>query len=150
MLKMAENSAEERRKRARVCEARSEKSAREREKAEKESKRAANEKKIERLKTARDSIQSQKNSAKAKRKKLEKYANGDEIGEWIGKEQTATVEGNVVGQYNTYIERIDDVVDALCNEITRLENENMQLSWDVLHIGSLINSLVNEIRTLCN
>ena len=71
---------------------------------------------IERLKTARDSIQSQKNSAKAKRKKLEKYANGDEIGEWIGKEQTATVysiEGNVVGQYNTYIERIDDVVDAL-------------------------------------
>ena len=93
------------------------------------------------------------NSAKAKRKKLEKYANGDEIGEWIGKEQTATVysiEGNVVGQYNTYIERIDDVVDALCNEITRLENENMQLSWDVLHIGSLINSLVNEIRTLCN
>ena len=51
MLKMAENSAEERRKRARVCEARSEKSAREREKAEKESKRAANEKKIERLKT---------------------------------------------------------------------------------------------------
>ena len=46
MLKMAENSAEERRKRARVCEARSEKSAREREKAEKESKRAANEKKI--------------------------------------------------------------------------------------------------------
>ena len=99
------------------------------------------------------SIQSQKNSAKAKRKKLEKYANGDEIGEWIGKEQTATVysiEGNVVGQYNTYIERIDDVVDALCNEITRLENENMQLSWDVLHIGSLINSLVNEIRTLCN
>ena len=137
---MAENSAEERRKRARVCEARSEKSAREREKAEKES-------------TARDSIQSQKNSAKAKRKKLEKYANGDEIGEWIGKEQTATVysiEGNVVGQYNTYIERIDDVVDALCNEITRLENENMQLSWDVLHIGSLINSLVNEIRTLCN
>ena len=60
MLKMAENSAEERRKRARVCEARSEKSAREREKAEKESKRAANEKKIERLKTARDSIQSQK------------------------------------------------------------------------------------------
>ena len=88
-----------------------------------------------------------------KKKKLEKYANGDEIGEWIGKEQTATVysiEGNVVGQYNTYIERIDDVVDALCNEITRLENENMQLSWDVLHIGSLINSLVNEIRTLCN
>ena len=153
MLKMAENSAEERRKRARVCEARSEKSAREREKAEKESKRAANEKKIERLKTARDSIQSQKNSPKAKRKKLEKYANGDEMGEWIGKEQTATVysiEGNVVGQYNTYIERIDDVVDALCNEITRLENENMQLSWDVLHIGSLINSLVNEIRTLCN
>ena len=59
-------------------------------------------------------------------------------------------QGNVVGQYNTYIERIDDVVDALCNEITRLENENMQLSWDVLHIGSLINSLVNEIRTLCN
>ena len=58
---MAENSAEERRKRARVCEARSEKSAREREKAEKESKRAANEKKIERKKTARDSIQSQKN-----------------------------------------------------------------------------------------
>ena len=104
-------------------------------------------------KRSKDSIQSQKNSAKAKRKKLEKYANGDEIGEWIGKEQTATVysiEGNVVGQYNTYIERIDDVVDALCNEITRLENENMQLSWDVLHIGSLINSLVNEIRTLCN
>lgn len=110
-------------------------------------------KKDRKIKTARDSIQSQKNSAKAKRKKLEKYANGDEIGEWIGKEQTATVysiEGNVVGQYNTYIERIDDVVDALCNEITRLENENMQLSWDVLHIGSLINSLVNEIRTLCN
>lgn len=64
--------------------------------------------------------------------------------------QYIVIEGNVVGQYNTYIERIDDVVDALCNEITRLENENMQLSWDVLHIGSLINSLVNEIRTLCN
>ena len=148
------NSAEERRKRARVCEARSEKSAREREKAEKESKRAANEKNDRKIKKRRETVSSRRKiSAKAKRKKLEKYANGDEIGEWIGKEQTATVysiEGNVVGQYNTYIERIDDVVDALCNEITRLENENMQLSWDVLHIGSLINSLVNEIRTLCN
>jgi len=104
---MAENSAEERRKRARVCEARSEKSAREREKAEKESKRAANEKKIERLKTARDSIQSQKNSAKAKRKKLEKYANGDEIGEWIGKEQTATVYSMILSiLVDTFISKI--------------------------------------------
>lgn len=60
------------------------------------------------------------------------------------------IDGDLVSYYKSYTDRLDDVVDAICDEITRLQNENMQLGWDILHIGSLINSLVNEIRTLCN
>ena len=154
MLKMAENSAEERRKRARLGEARNEKSSYEQRKAQKESKRNVNEKKIERLKSTKDSLQSLKKSAEEHHRSLKKYTDDNGIqDEWVGNKQkdiVSMIDGDLVSYYKSYTDRLDDVVDAICDEITRLQNENMQLGWDILHIGSLINSLVNEIRTLCN
>lgn len=57
---------------------------------------------------------------------------------------------NVVAAYKSYVKSIDVCLDSLCDEITRLENENSQLSWDILHLGSLINNLTNEIEKLFN
>ena len=56
----------------------------------------------------------------------------------------------IVPGYKTYVDRIDEVLDAVCDEITRLQNDNLSLNGDILGIVSAINSLINKIRTLCN
>lgn len=56
----------------------------------------------------------------------------------------------IVPEYKTYVDRIDEILDAVCDEITRLENDNYRLNGDILGLVSAINSLINKIRTLCN
>jgi len=41
-------------------------------------------------------------------------------------------------------------LDALCDEITRIENENYRLNGDILRLRSWINDLTNEIEKLFN
>lgn len=149
-----ETTSEERRRQRELSNARTQKSGYERDKAKKESICHQNNEKISRLKTVKAELEAQKKIAKARYKELENYAK-DELRceDWIGdKKERAVLEyqDTIVPWYKDYIDRVDEVLDAVCDEITRLQNQNMQLNGDILHLASLINSLVNQIRMLCN
>lgn len=141
-------------KEQRLQQAQSEKSSQENKRWQKQNQVSTNEEKIRRLKVVKTNLEYEKSNAKKNRENLKKYPEGTEnLGDWYGAMYSSiktTLENDVVAQYDGYVKRIDEALDSVCDEITRLQNENMQLEWDILHIGSLINSLINEIATLCN
>lgn len=115
---------------------------------------STNDDKIRRLDVVKKNLELQKSNAKNNHINLKSYSeNKSDMGDWSGAMNKRTIdifENDIVSQYGKYVDRIDDVLDFVCDEITRLQNENMQLEWDIFHIGSLINSLLNEIEKLCN
>jgi len=147
-------SSDEQRRQRELQNARSRKSGYERERADKESTCRQNREKISRLKTVKSNLETQKEIAESRYHSLKDYAeSGSQFTEWIGDKSTKAANefsSTIVPGYNTYVDRIDEILDAVCDEITRLENENMQLNGDILHLGSLINSLINTIEKLCN
>lgn len=147
-------SSEEQRRQRELQNARSQKSGYERERESKESTCRQNREKISRLKTVKSNLETQKAVAKGRYQSLKDYAqSGSQFTEWTGDKSTKTVNefnSTIVPGYDTYVDRIDEILDAVCDEITRLENENMQLNGDILYLGSLINSLINTIEKLCN
>lgn len=147
-------SSDEQRRQRELQNARSQKSGYERERAGKESICRQNREKISRLKTVKSNLETQKEIAESRYHSLKDYAEGgSQFTEWIGDKSTKTANefnSTIVPGYNIYVDRIDEILDAVCDEITRLENENMQLNGDILHLGSLINSLINTIEKLCN
>ncbi len=149
-----EQERREQERRAQLAAAESEKSQHENTKNQKQSKYNANSEKIRRLKAVKSNLETQKGIADQHCKGIKNYGeNADNFKDWYGNMYTKTlgcISGEIVLQYKDYVRRVDEVLDAVCNEITRLENENMQLHGDILHLASLINSLINKIRTLTN
>lgn len=147
-------SSEEQRRQRELQNARSQKSGYERERESKESTCRQNREKISRLKTVKSNLETQKAIAKGRYQSLKDYAqSGSQFTEWTGDKSTKTANefnSTIAPGYDTYVDRIDEILDAVCDEITRLENENMQLNGDILYLGSLINSLINTIEKLCN
>lgn len=147
-------SSEEQRRQRELQNARSQKSGYEREWESKESTCRQNREKISRLKTVKSNLETQKAIAKGRYQSLKDYAqSGSQFTEWTGDKSTKTANefnSTIVPGYDTYVDRIDEILDAVCDEITRLENENMQLNGDILYLGFLINSLINTIEKLCN
>ena len=147
-------SSDEQRRQRELQNARSQKSGYERERADKESTCRQSREKSSRVKTVKSNLETQKAVAKGRYQSLKDYAeSGSQFTEWTGDKSTKTANefnSTIVPGYDTYVDRIDEILDAVCDEITRLENENMQLNGDILHLGSLINSLVNTIEKLCN
>lgn len=141
-------------KEQRLQQAQSEKNSQENKRWQKQNQVSTNEEKIRRLKVVKTNLENEKSNAKRNRENLKKYPEGTEnLGDWYGVMHStikSVLENDVIAQYDGYVDRIDEALDSVCDEITRLQNENMQLEWDILHIGSLINSLINEIATLCN
>lgn len=148
------NTNDEQRKARELQNARNEKSVYERLKEEKENICRENDEKIRRLKVVKKNLETQKDAAKSRYDSLKDYAEGaDELTEWTGDKRDKTVNefnNTIVPGYKTYVDRIDEVLDAVCDEITRLQNNNLRLNGDILGIVSAINSLINKIRTLCN
>lgn len=146
---MASNSNEELRKKKQ-----SEKSSYETSKSNKEWRYNNNNKKLERLRKVRDSLKAEKANANSRYKGLKTYVeNTGRSTDWTGdKASKAVYEMNdiVNSTYKAYVTVVDGHLDDLCDEITRLENENLQLKGDILRLGSLINSLANEIKKLFN
>lgn len=110
--------------------------------------------KLERLYRVKSTLEVQKGYANDRCKGIKSYVEGSDysVG-WMGSRADMTrnnISEHIVGSYQAYVQSIDGHLDAVCDEITRLENENSQLSWDILHLGSLINSLANEIEKLFN
>ena len=123
-------------------------------KTQKENTKRSNEDKIERLKAVKKVLEAEKEHAQNRADVFKISVEGEGgFPEWQGNKKT-TLMGNVtstiVPEYSRYVGRIDEILDEVCNEITRLQNENMSLSWDIFNLGSAINSLINEIRTYYN
>lgn len=148
------NTNDEQRKARELQNARNEKSGYERLKEEKENICRENDEKIRRLKAVKSNLETQKDKAKSRYDSLRDYAeSAGEFTEWVGDKRDKTVDefnNMIVPGYKTYVERIDEILDAVCDEITRLQNDNLRLNGDILGIVSAINSLINKIRTLCN
>lgn len=110
--------------------------------------------KLTRLYRVKTTLEIQKGNANERHKSIKSYVEGSGYStDWTGNKANKTeknISENIVSSYSAYVNDIDSHLDALCNEITRVENQNSQLSWDILHLGSLINSLANEIEKLFN
>lgn len=110
--------------------------------------------KLNRLYRVKHTIEIQKGYANERYKSIKSYVEGSSYPtNWVGNKANETkrnIENDIVNAYRKYIVSIDEYLDAVCDEITRLENVNAQLNWDILHLGSLINSLANEIEKLFN
>lgn len=150
----AEKRAAEAQRQAELSSARSEKAGCESQKADKEALVKANKEKIERLKVVKTNLETQKQNAEDGHMVLKAYAESDgTYGDWLGTmcdKTKGNLNDTIVPEYQSYIDRIDEALDAVCDEITRLQNKNLQLNGDILRLASLINSLINKIRNLCN
>lgn len=151
---MAKKETSEQSNEQALQEAQSQKASYENEKSQKQSQINTNKDKIERLKTVKSTLKIDKEDAANKASEILSYAqtdtNFDIWNDDLCTKIREVLADEVSKEYTNYAERIDEVLDAVCNEITRLENENMQLNWDILRIGSAINWLIDEIATLCN
>ncbi len=114
----------------------------------------ANVGKLNRLYKVKSTLETQKGNANDRYKGIKSYVEGSSYSAgWTGKKADNTynnIHENIVNSYHTYVKAIDVNLDSLCDEITRIENQNKQLHGDILHLGSLINSLANEIEKLFN
>lgn len=151
---MSDDDARRRRKQRELREARSDKSSYERSKSDAERSYDENSEKIDRLKQVKYTLGIKKGEAKSQYSQLKNYA-GDFCGnqDWTGDKftkVTGTLNNTIVTEYDKYVDRIDEVLDAVCDKITELENKNYQLHGDILHFVSCINSLINKIEKLCN
>lgn len=115
---------------------------------------AENETKIARLQEAKQTIQQSKENVEAYANAWNAIASGFEADiDWQGtyKNDILACMGTAVqDDYNAYIRNIDAVLDAICDEMTRLENENWQTMGIIGQLSALINSLWNEITKLFN
>lgn len=152
--RMAATKADEERRKRELRNARSQKSYYERLKAAKEGICNENDQKIARLKSVKSNLEAQKFNAETQYNNWKQYSDNDaNFADWYGDTCTKTrenLQNSLVSEYKGYVERIDEVLDAVCDEITHLQNENFMLNGDILGIVSTINSLLNKIRTLCN
>lgn len=116
--------------------------------------RDINNAKIQRLKAAKKSVASAKSQLSNRRSQLKTKANSqDTYGEWIGDTQKQTrdfLANDVIGEYNYYIQLVDNRLDAICDEITRLENENAYLLGVIGYLHEAINNLLNELEKATN
>lgn len=113
-----------------------------------------NSNKISRLKSAKRSVESSKSQLSSRRNQLRGKANSqDTYGQWVGSTQKQTrdfLANDVIGEYNYYIYLVDNRLDAICDEITRLENENGHLLGVIGDLHEAINNLLNELEKATN
>ncbi|NLP47088.1 MAG: DUF5082 domain-containing protein [Epulopiscium sp.] len=123
-------------------------------KSSKQRKYNENAAKLKRLYKVKSTLQAQKGNANSRHKGIKSYAESSSYSyNWTGNKADRTknnIRNRIVSSYSTFVKQIDNHLDALCDEITRLENENKRLNGDIFYLGSLINSLTNEIEKLFN
>ncbi len=58
------------------------------------------------------------------------------------------IDGDLVSYYKSYTDRLDDVVDAICDEITKLQNENMQFVQLQMIMGYCKSLIKKDIESI--
>lgn len=106
--------------------------------------------KLERLRQAKNSMTTYKSQAKTKKTTAENIPGnltpweGDKKGQYSSSSDTLT------DQLDTYYKNCDRALDAICDAITRLENERNNQYGILGRLVSAINYLGNEIEKLIN
>lgn len=111
------------------------------------------EEKLERLEYAKRQLSDEKDAAKSLRKQMEKLPESYEEN-WQGEKYEWLCSRNadwIVPGLKTYRDTgIDGMLDEVCDEITRLENENRELGVVLGAIANSLNWLGNELEKLFN
>ena len=113
-----------------------------------------NEGKIKRLETAKESMAGIKQKLRTRKKSAVRLAEGDDTyGGWTGERKKKTQQyfaETVISEYTDYISAVDRRHDDICDEITRLENENYRRNGTIGYLRGCINNLLNELETATN
>ena len=112
----------------------------------------SNNRKISRLKKARDNVHSQKKTFDGLRKDAKNIMEGSYSWEGNSHNLFKDSKGYRLNAANDryYKNSLDYIEDSLNNEITRLQNENYSKLGLIGQLTSAINSLINDIRNLVN
>lgn len=118
-----------------------------------ENSRAAVKRKIERLKEAKRLVAGVKNNkAEPARdyiaKKAEAHADA-----WAGNlyRDVLDIHRNEINvRFRNYCDDVDYILDQICDEITRLENENRNLGYLLNGVINTLNNIANEIEKWLN
>ena len=121
------------------------------EKADYERQKRQVEDKLGRLRSARDRIKAYKDEIGDLGQEVRGKENQSDT--WKGVQYNSYnsyAAGDFRGSYDQYYAKVDAILDAIYNEITRLENESRDIGGFIGWLGSSINSLWNEIEKLAN
>lgn len=111
-----------------------------------ESERAAVREKLDRLKEAKRNVSNVKNNMVDPARDDISNKLGKHADTWQGTVYENVYEVHAYGimsNYNNYYDDVDYILDAICDEITRLENENR-------HLGTLLNAVINTLNSIGN
>ncbi len=97
----------------------------------------------------------QLNSAIDEARKLRSAVNNKKSAgdEWKGRKAekySDYVSGPFKSNFNTYIDRLDNLQDAVNREMVRQENRAIDLDWDILGLRKSINNLWHQIQNWFN
>lgn len=111
-----------------------------------------NERKLARLRNAKEKVATEKKRVKTERKQILKKPGsykstwrGDEF-HWI----TDKTDGDLAVSTRMFIASVDEALDDICDAITRLENENFHLGILADGIHDTLNNIGNDIEKLLN
>lgn len=113
-----------------------------------------NQKKLKRLYPAKDRLQYYKDCAKSNEPHFKGLVDGlDADANWSGEKRNSVrslMGDSIYWQYRDYTRSVDDALDAVCDEITRLENDCTIRGGAISSFIRHINTLKNEIRKATN
>ena len=113
-----------------------------------------NRRKIRRLNTAKSQVAQIKRNLESRLRQLNrKGSNKDTYGDWTGDKQKHFqnfIPDSVAPEYQMLIYAVDNRLDAICDEITALQNENLRLNGVIGDILASINWLKNQVETSTN
>lgn len=110
--------------------------------------------KISRLRTAYNTLDQQKESIKDQKKEINRLDDAYK-GSWKGEHATSVYDacngdGTVSSSYQSYIDAIDGIEDAINNEICRLKNLRAE-KWGILQgLVRAWNNITTQIRNYFN
>lgn len=110
--------------------------------------------KLSRLYPVRERLGQLKEVAESREESFRGMIQGlDADSNWTGnkRDELRTLMGDsVTRDYKNYTEWLDQRLDAVCDEIARLENDSFSLGGDVTWLVRKVNTLTNEIRKWLN
>lgn len=118
-----------------------------------ESERVVVKEKIRRLKAVKITVKNIKDNQVEPAKTYIAGKKGTHADTWAGDAYSSVCDFHEFGinaGFKTYYENVDFILDSICDEITRLENENRNLGFLLNGVINAINSLSNEIEKWVN